>query len=57
MRGMFVYVSVGCSCFVDKDWGINGRVGFVKRGVSESKHGGVVWYDCIYTIPRGRGES
>jgi hypothetical protein len=28
------------------------RVGFVNQGVSESQHGGVTWYDCIYTVQR-----
>lgn len=28
----------------------NCRVGFMNQGVSESQHGGVTWYDCIYTI-------
>ena len=29
---------------------IDGRVGFVNKGVNEPKHGSVVWYDCIYEV-------
>lgn len=31
---------------------INCRVGFVNQGKSESKHGGVTWYDCIYSFSK-----
>lgn len=39
-------------CPLLRESGVDGRVGFVNRGVSKSQHGGVTWYDCIYTIPR-----
>jgi GNAT superfamily N-acetyltransferase len=28
----------------------NCRVGFVNQGVSESKHGGITWYNCVYSF-------
>ena len=30
----------------------NCRSGFVNQGISESKHGGVTWYNCVYSLSK-----
>ena len=36
---------------------LTSRSGFVNHGKSESRHGGVTWYDCIYTFKRTKQAS